>query len=160
MIQRPGACRRAHSSAMVVTDYGHLDCPYPRPERHGQRLESNYRASCPPGRRRTSCPRRRRRRRGCRAGQRPTRARGPSNPPRHDQQVTGPVGRACVVTASPFQPIPDQSRPRQPPHWWRCVRGGKAPRAIAAHCRPGWGWRFSGPNSSTQKITCGSPTRG
>jgi hypothetical protein len=27
----------------------------------------------------------------------------------------------------------------------------------AAHCRPGGGWRFSGPNSSTQKITSGSP---
>ena len=30
----------------------------------------------------------------------------------------------------------------------------------AAHCRPGCGCRFSGPNSSTQKITSGSPGSG
>ena len=37
-------------------------------------------------------------------------------------------------------------------------RPGSLPLPLmAAHCRPGRGWRFSGPNSSTQKITSGSP---
>jgi hypothetical protein len=95
------------------------------------------------------------------------------DPDPHAQRVQSPqvaqegeeLATALARLEVPIQLVPRQVVGRQQvPHAMRRVevarrrrRGLGPPPPRVVHCRPGWRWRLSGPNSSTHMTTSGSP---